>query len=46
LRGAVAGDLPVQQASSFKFIINLKAAQAIGLTIPPAVQARATELID
>lgn len=46
LRGAIAGDLPVQQASSFRFIVNLKAAQAIGLTIPPAVLARATEVID
>lgn len=46
LRGAVAGDLPVQQASSFRFIVNLKAAQAIGLTIPRAVLARATEIID
>ena len=46
LRGAVAGDLPVQQASSFRFIVNLKAAQAIGLTVPPTVLARATEIID
>jgi len=46
LRDAVAGDLPVQQASSFRFIVNLKAAQAIGLTIPPAVLARASEIID
>jgi putative ABC transport system substrate-binding protein len=46
LRGAVAGDLAVQQASSFKFIVNLKAAQAIGLTIPPAFVSRATEVID
>jgi len=46
LRGAVAGDLPVQQASSFRFIVNLKAAQAIGLNIPRSVLARATEIID
>jgi ABC-type uncharacterized transport system substrate-binding protein len=36
----------VQQASSFRFIVNLKAAQAIGLNIPRAVLARATEIID
>jgi len=36
----------VQQASSFRFIVNVKAAQAIGLTIPPAILARATEIID
>jgi ABC-type uncharacterized transport system substrate-binding protein len=38
--------LPVQQAASFRFIINLKAAQAIGLPIPPAFLTRATEIID
>ena len=46
LRGAVAGDLPVQQASSFRFIVNQKAAQTIGLTIPLAFVSRATEIID
>lgn len=46
LRGARAGELPVQQASSFRFILNLKAAQAIGLSIPPAFLTRATQIID
>jgi len=46
LRGAVVGELPVQQASSFRFVVNLKAAQAIGLTIPLTFISRATEIID
>jgi putative ABC transport system substrate-binding protein len=46
LRGAVAGDLPVQQAASFRFIVSLKAAQAIGLTLPMAFVSRATEVLD
>jgi putative tryptophan/tyrosine transport system substrate-binding protein len=45
LKGAKPADLPVQQATRFEFIINLKASKQIGLTVPNRVLERASQVI-
>jgi putative ABC transport system substrate-binding protein len=46
LRGAKVGDLPVQYPSTFRLVVNLKAAKAIGLTVPASFLLLADELIE
>ncbi|MBI4172895.1 MAG: hypothetical protein HY511_09030 [Actinobacteria bacterium] len=46
LRGAKPGDLPIEQPTKIALVINARTAKSLGLTIPPMLRLRATEVLD